>query len=194
MTRTPAQQMADAHEADMAEWTGGKLQKGSGNQWHAQMDSVDGTRDRVLPMAGDGKATAGKSIGVSLAMWDKAVQQAGPVQTPYLALRWYQDARNLVVDQDLVVVSAATFQRLLSGARQWEQQSERLMEIVKRDPIRAVSITPAEPQPEVVRLTAPVGCRSPRTLETVTIGEKDVTFSVPGCLPKAVPGGCDCCR
>lgn len=122
--RTLGQQMADAHEADMAEWTGGKVQKGSGNQWHAAMDSVDGTRDRVLPMAGDGKATGGRSIGVTREMWEKAVRQAGPVQTPYLALRWYDDAKNLVVGQDLVAIDADTFQRLLSGARKWEGQQE----------------------------------------------------------------------
>lgn len=123
MTRTSSQQMADAHEDDMAEWIDGGRTKGSGNQWHAQMDAVNGTRDTVIPLAGDGKATRAKSISVTREMWAKAVEQAGPVRQPFLALRWYADEPNMLrVEQDLVAISPELFRRLLHGARQWEEQ------------------------------------------------------------------------
>lgn len=114
--------MSDAHEADIAEWIEGHVQKGSGSQWHAQMDAVNSTRDVAIPTAGDGKATRAKGITVTRAMWAKAVEQAGPVAQPFLALRWYAEEPSLLrVEQDLVAITPEFFRRLLHGARQWEE-------------------------------------------------------------------------
>jgi hypothetical protein len=110
--------MADRHEADIAEWIGGRQQKGSGNQWHGQMDVVN---DERLPyaLAADGKSTLGKGISVTLEMWRKAVEQTFS-KIPTLWLRFYKDETLRAVERDLVVLDRRDFVEILEAARNWE--------------------------------------------------------------------------
>lgn len=124
MTRTLNQKMADRHEAAMADWISGRLTKASGNQWHNPMDVRNGSRTVSFPMAGDGKATCRRSVGVSREMWEKAVTQAGPELEPFLGLRFYEDETLEKVGHDLVVVSADAFVRLLEAARRWQDHED----------------------------------------------------------------------
>jgi alkyl hydroperoxide reductase subunit AhpC len=112
--------MADSHEQDIAEWIGGRQTKGSGNQWHSQMDAKNGINKIPFPIAGDGKATLGKSVGVSREMWRKAEEQSFG-EIPALFLRFYRDSTLRTVDQDLVVLSADDFKRMLEAARKWSE-------------------------------------------------------------------------
>lgn len=126
MTRTHNQKMADMHEADMATWINGHQTKSSGNQWHSRMDVKNGSRDVSIPMAGDGKSTCRRSISVTRDMWEKSVIQAGPAETPFMALRFYRDETLEQVGLDLVLLDVHAFRRLLEGARAWEDQQESL--------------------------------------------------------------------
>jgi hypothetical protein len=115
--------MSDRHEAFLAEIFGGRRTPGSGNQFSQQMDVRD-SPSTPHAMAWDGKATLGKSVGVTREMWEKARQQAG-AQIPALALRWYSDER-LTVAQDLVVLDAHDFAAILEDARQYQRVKECL--------------------------------------------------------------------
>jgi hypothetical protein len=117
--------MADLHEQDMAEDIKGIKTKGSGNQWHAQMDAKNGVHKVPFPIAGDGKATLGKSIGVSREMWKKATEQCFG-EIPTLWLRWYRDETLRAVDLDLVVLERGDFVRLLEAARKWEAHVDHI--------------------------------------------------------------------
>lgn len=104
--------MGDRHEEFLVELFGGSVSRGSGNQW---TNPMDGRRNRMTvpyAFAWDGKSTLGKSIGVTGAMWDKAVDQAGG-ERPMLGLRWYANER-LDVVRDLVVVSAFDMSEILA--------------------------------------------------------------------------------
>lgn len=125
MSRTLKQRMSDAHEADMAEWTGGRVQKGSGNQFHAQGDTKNGEYLTPYPITGDGKSTLGKSISITREMWKKIVEQTFG-QTPMLFLRFYRDDRLRDVDLDLAVLDSRVFQDILTDARRWRKVEEEI--------------------------------------------------------------------
>jgi hypothetical protein len=79
---------------------------------------MDGRNNRLTvpyAFAWDGKSTLGRSIGVSLSMWDKAVEQAGG-ERPMLGLRFYANER-LDVLRDLVVVNAYDMSEMLAELR-----------------------------------------------------------------------------
>jgi hypothetical protein len=99
VSRLTTRKMSDRHETDVAELLGMRRTRGSGNQFADQMDGKhDEGRWRF---AFDGKATLGKSVGVSREMWAKAVEQSHGAR-PLLPLRFYDDER-LAVGLDLVV-------------------------------------------------------------------------------------------
>lgn len=115
-SRKPStRKMSDAHEIFLAELFDAKRMRGSGNQFNNQMDVRGSIRDDPWAFAVDGKSTFGESIGVSLGMWEKAVEQSHDERTA-LALRWYSTYR-LDVAQDLVVVDAVTFAEMLKELR-----------------------------------------------------------------------------
>ena len=116
---TTTRDMSDAHEAFLAEIFDGSVNPGSGSHWR---NPIDGRQDRMAveySFAWDGKSTYGKSIGVDLAMWNKARMQAGG-DRPMLALRWYENEK-LDVKRDLVVVSAHDFAEILVAANNWAE-------------------------------------------------------------------------
>lgn len=112
--------MGDAHEADIAEWTKGSLQKASGSQWHAQGDTKNHEILTPYPITGDGKSTLGKSISVSLSMWRKIREQTFG-QIPAIFLRFYKDDRLREVEADLTVLDSQTFSEILADARKWQE-------------------------------------------------------------------------
>jgi len=103
--------MSRRHEDDLVAVLGGYRTRGSGSQWRDQMDGRHNRMTRQFAFAWDGKATLGKSVGVTREMWAKAVEQAGG-ERPLLALRWYDNER-LDVGDDLVVLSLHDFAELL---------------------------------------------------------------------------------
>lgn len=117
-----AHDMGDEHEAFLADLFGGHRTRGSGNQWQNPADGRTSRMHVPFAFAWDGKSTLHKSIGVSLAMWDKIREQAGG-ERPMLALRYY-DNQKLDVLRDLVVVDANDFAELLA-------ESDRLRRIVR---------------------------------------------------------------
>ena len=107
--------MSDKHERFLQELFGGRITPGSGNGFANQMD-VRNDRTDPLPLAIDGKSTFGKSVGVTMEMWEKAVEQAGDL-TPVLALRWYAKDNTLTSKRDLVVLDAHDFAEMVDALR-----------------------------------------------------------------------------
>lgn len=114
MTNLTTRKMSDAHEDALVAVLGGRKAKGSGNQWHGQMDGRTSHRHVTYAFAWDGKSTLGKSVGVSREMWTKAIQQAAG-ERPMLPLRFYDNER-LDVGLDLVVMSLADASSLIEDA------------------------------------------------------------------------------
>lgn len=167
MSRTLFQRMADAHEADIAEDIVGTIQKGSGNQWHNQGDAKNNEREVPFPITADGKSTLGKSIGLSLSMWRKVVEQTFG-QIPTLWLRWYKDESLREIEEDLVVIRRRDFKEILEAARNWEGMQNSLRDLVlKGETYTAYSLSEQE--------------KEMHPLLEVSVPE-------PGC------GGCTCCR
>lgn len=116
-TKPTTRQMSDAHEKFLAELFQGRVAISSGNQAKDPMDGRNKRYDQPFALAWDGKSTLGESVGVTKAMWNKAVLQSHG-EIPVLALRWYEDYR-LRAEQDLVVLSAHDFAEILEAARKW---------------------------------------------------------------------------
>ena len=114
--------MSDPHEEYVAAMLGGRMSKGSGNQWHNPMDGRHSTRSQYYSFAWDGKSTLSKSVSVSLAMWDKAKEQARPAK-PLLPLRFYATT-NGEVALDLVVLSLSDFALVLEDANRYQAAKE----------------------------------------------------------------------
>lgn len=115
MHKPTTRQMSSKHEDFIADLIGGKRTRNSGAVWSDQMDARNDVRNDQWAFAADGKATLGKSIGVSRDMWDKAVEQSHDLRT-ILPLRWY-DTERLDVGLDLVVLSAEDFREMLEALR-----------------------------------------------------------------------------
>lgn len=125
MSRKPTtRKLSDQHEQFLAELLDGRRTRGSGNQFNDQMD---GRNDTTQPhaLAWDGKATQGKSVGVTRAMWEKAVEQAHGL-IPVLALRWYHEGYTLKPELDLVTVEANDFAAILADAREYRRVKQCL--------------------------------------------------------------------
>lgn len=131
MGRTLNQAMADSHEADIADWIRGSLQKSSGNQWHQQADAKNS--DFVPhPVTGDGKATMQGSVSIKRADWEKLVEQTFG-QNPALFHRFYRPGERLTqVDLDLVTISVEFFCELLEDARKWKEHEAKVQYIRSR--------------------------------------------------------------
>jgi hypothetical protein len=111
--------MSDRHESFIQKLFGGRISPGSGNQFNNQADVRHAVRSQYYTFAADGKSTLGKSIGVSLEMWDKLVEQSHSLN-PLLPLRFYHDWR-LTKATDLVVLEAKTFADILADANAYRE-------------------------------------------------------------------------
>lgn len=117
-SKPTTRQMSDSHEQFLEGVFRGKLMPGSGNQWAKQTDVRNKRHDVPFAFAVDGKSSFAKSISISLAMWDKLVEQANG-ERPALALRWYEDYRLQPV-LDLIAIEAGEFEEILEAARKYE--------------------------------------------------------------------------
>lgn len=122
--------MGDRHEEYVAEVMNQRLTRGSGNQWRDQMDSKHDRTTCVFAFANDSKSTLGKSIGVTRAMWEKAVLQAGG-ERPMLTLRWYDDASLTKVGIDLAVCDLLDFAEMREAAEAWHLAKPFMQRFVK---------------------------------------------------------------
>jgi hypothetical protein len=121
--------MADAHEADIAEWTGGRLTKGSGNQWSDPLDVKNDTRT-VYPLGNDGKATLGKSLSITREMWRKLREECfGHIPTWWG--RFYQDESLRTVHLDLMAMEADDFRRIWEDAKKWQEHQESMRDFAE---------------------------------------------------------------
>lgn len=114
---TTTRKMSDAHEDYLVDLLGGRKTKGSGNQWHNQMDGRHSSLTTHYAFAWDGKSTFAKSASISLTMWEKARQQAAGERT-LLPIRFYANER-LAVTLDLVALKAEDFAEILEDARRY---------------------------------------------------------------------------
>jgi hypothetical protein len=105
----------DVHEKWLHELFGGKISKGSGNQWTNQCD-VRMDQSLEYGFGIDGKSTSGKSLSITLELWDKVTHQSSPL-FPMIALRFYKTDR-LRNDEaiDLVTIEAELFAEILERA------------------------------------------------------------------------------
>lgn len=107
--------MGTKHEEFLAELFVGRKTRGSGNQFNNQMDGRNRRYDQPHALAWDGKSTLAKSMNISLATWDKAVEQADG-EIPMLGIRFYANLQLQVV-RDLVLLDAHDFAMILEAAR-----------------------------------------------------------------------------
>lgn len=106
MSRTPKQKMADAHEKYLVDTLGGRLTRGSGNQWRDALDGKHSPEDKYA-FAWDAKSTRTGKFSVSLKLWEKIRDQAQGMR-PLLPIRFYDDSLRVTPDAvlaDIVVVS-----------------------------------------------------------------------------------------
>jgi hypothetical protein len=115
---TVSHDMACIHETFLARLFGGRRSKGSGNLPNDQADGRNRRFETSHPLSWEAKATAKKSYAVSVATWDKLVEQAG-AEIPVLALRFVDQPRegNRISDIDLVCLDAHDFVEILEAAR-----------------------------------------------------------------------------
>jgi hypothetical protein len=124
MTRKPTtRDLSDKHEAWLAELLNGRVTRGSGSAFADQMDGKNDRHAQAHPLAWDGKATQGKSVGVSREMWAKAVEQSHGLTTA-LALRFYGPGYGLTSELDLIAVEANDFAAILEDARAYRRIRE----------------------------------------------------------------------
>lgn len=115
MSKPTTRQMSDAHEKFLEVILGARRTRGSGNQFVDPMDVKHD--DGAWRWAADGKSTFGSSLGVTPAMWEKAVEQSHG-RRPILPLRWYQpDDWRLIPRLDLVVVDLHDFAEMVGELR-----------------------------------------------------------------------------
>jgi hypothetical protein len=117
--------MSDKHEKYLQGVFGenSKIMPNSGAGWAKQMDVRVSNHDETFAFAVDGKSTLNKSVGVSIAMWEKAVEQAHN-ELPALALRWYGTYR-LNPLLDLIVIDADTFKSMTDYIKELEAKVDK---------------------------------------------------------------------
>lgn len=122
MSRTDNQRMADAHEEHIVDLIGGRIPRGSGNQWR---DKLDGKHDASDPFAfaWDAKSTRKGSYSVSKKLWAKITEEADGLR-PALPIRFYEDSPKLKAELDLVVLTLDDFAEMLEALRDAQMVSE----------------------------------------------------------------------
>lgn len=116
--------MSDKHEDFLAALLDGRKMKGSGNQWQNPSDGRQSSREQEYAFSWDGKATLGKSVGVTRQMWEKIREQAIP-ERPAVPLRWYNN-ESLEVGLDLIVVDVYDFSAMQADANAYHRLMDKL--------------------------------------------------------------------
>lgn len=195
MSRTLVQKMADAHEAWIRDQIAGRTPKGSGNQWHDQLDAKNGTRNTPFPIGADGKATLGKSLSITRDLWAKLREQCfGEIPTWWG--RFYRDENLHIVDLDLVALEAEDFTRILEAARKWAAIEEEVghegdLEV---DYVIEVMRYGRDRQNEDLVGAGPVTVIRPDFRHQVRLLTGDIEGVHPVTLQEPCDSGCDCCR
>lgn len=115
--------MSDVHEKFLAKLFGGRMSRGSGNQWREPADGRHNHHD-AYAFAWDGKSTQGTSISITRAMVDKIVEQAGG-ERPMIGLRWY-DNHALDVAYDWVAVRAEDLSEMREELLRLRAEDDRM--------------------------------------------------------------------
>jgi hypothetical protein len=119
VSKPTTRDMSDKHEITLAELLGGRVTRGSGNQFRDQMDGRN-SRHQAHALAWDGKSTQASSTIVSRQMWTKAIEQAAG-EKPMLALRFYGPGYELTPQVDLAVLDLHDFVEILEDARAYRK-------------------------------------------------------------------------
>ena len=139
--------MARHHEDYLARVLKGQRSRGSGNQQSGQMDGRQDAHRTPDALAWDAKATRQGSIGVSRAMWEKAIEQSH-YEKPVIPLRFYADDR--LSDRpedgtiDLIVLSLPDFLEMRERQRPSVELSRTFLEAVT-DALESENIKVTEP-------------------------------------------------
>lgn len=115
--------MSNRHESDLVNLLGGEGTKNSGAVWNDQADGHQTGLEQHYKFSWDGKATLGKSIGVTREMWNKLQVQCRGLDT-LMPLRWYANDRLTAVDIDLVVLDLELFAQILADANTYRAMKE----------------------------------------------------------------------
>lgn len=107
-------QMGEIHARHVNDVLGMRHSPGSGNRWHRQTDGRH-EPDLHYRFAQDSKSTLAASASVTLASWEKLVEQANGLR-PILPLRFYGSTNLAVIKADLVVSTLDDFAELLTAA------------------------------------------------------------------------------
>lgn len=128
--RIATRDMSDRQERRLAERLGGRMTRGSGNQFN---DQGDGRRKHGSPLAycWDGKSTTGKGITVTREMWEKITRQAHWGR-PMLALGFFSDERLSDFDISLILVSDDDFAEQLEEVDKAVALRERMLDLARR--------------------------------------------------------------
>jgi hypothetical protein len=98
--------MAQIHERDVAALLGGRVQRGSGNQWHNPGDGVNGHGEEFA-FAWDCKSTMSLSYAVGRETWRKIKEQSQGLR-PAIPVRFYDDHSHEAY-VDLIVIDLNDF-------------------------------------------------------------------------------------
>lgn len=115
--------MSQRHEKYVAELLGGRVHRGSGNQWHNPADGSNG-HEEEFAFAWDCKATMAVSTILTREMWRKIVEQAHGLR-PAIPVRFYDDP-SLDSHVDLVVVGLDDFAEMRQKITELERVVEKL--------------------------------------------------------------------
>jgi hypothetical protein len=115
--------MSVKHEKDVAKLLGGRVPRGSGNQWHNPTDGVS-PHGEVFAFSWDCKATMANSFSLTRMTWQKIREQASGLR-PAVPVRFYDDFtfRTYV---DLIVVDLNDFVEMKNRIAELEAEVERL--------------------------------------------------------------------
>lgn len=130
-------QMAELHEAFLAELFGGRKSKNSGATWQDKGDGRNNHLIEELAFAWDGKSTRGKGITIERVMIAKIREEAAG-ERPAFGLRWYDTDDLQEVGEDWVAITAADFRELLAAARQVEQARDAMARVAEADAMLAM--------------------------------------------------------
>jgi hypothetical protein len=126
--------MGHAHEVYLAKLFGGRMSRGSGNQWREPADGRHNHHDPYA-LAWDGKSTEGRSISITRAMVEKIIEQAGG-ERPMLGLRFYAN-HALDVAHDWVAIRAVDLAEMREELLELRKDAEIAQEAI--DPLNTVN-------------------------------------------------------
>jgi hypothetical protein len=115
--------MSVIHERDVAKLLGGRVPRGSGNQWHNPTDGVS-PHAEVFAFSWDCKATMANSFSITRMTWKKIKEQASGLR-PAVPVRFYDDY-TFRTHVDLIVLDLNDFVEMKDRITELEAEIERL--------------------------------------------------------------------